>query len=119
MLENVKTLWESRGWVVSREDLGSWARITTYTPDGYWFSLVDEVEAVALIGHSPGYWGAHEELLAEVGDRRIAEDNAGHPWDAVDREDDGFGYRSPGDYRPFPDWDTPIEPGSGAESAVG
>lgn len=119
VLENVKTLWESRGWVVSHEDLGSWARITTYTPDGYWFALTDQVKTMAFTAHSPGYWGAQDELLSAVGDRRRAEDAAGETWDTTDRDEEGYAIRVPGEYRPFPDWDTPIEPGSGAESAVG
>lgn len=118
-LAKVTALWESRGWVVSHEDLGSWARITTYTPDGYWFELTDHVGTMAFTAHSPGYWGAQDELLSAVGDRRRAEDAAGETWDTTDRDEEGYAIRVPGEYRPFPDWDTPIEPGSGAESAVG
>lgn len=80
-------------------------RITAATEDGFWIELSPTVDGLGLDACSPVYWGDHHELLLAIGDRLETERLAGETWNTKVRED-GTSFHLPGDYRPFPDWET-------------
>lgn len=104
LLRDTAKVWEARGWEVSQETIFNALRITTTTPEGFWFAADERVDEIRLEGMSPVYWGDQYELVMAVGERRNAENEAGAPWDTTDLDEKGYSYRIPGVFRPFPAW---------------
>ncbi|WP_187976694.1 hypothetical protein [Mycetocola sp. JXN-3] len=98
--------WKAKGWEVSDGKRHSGQpRITATTPDGFWFEAKGSPGALELTGMSAVYWGDQYALVMAIAERRDAENAAGAPWDTTDRDEQGYTYRLPGVFRPFPAWD--------------
>lgn len=98
-------LWAARGWDVGEENYKNGTmRITTTTPEGFWFAAEEQRGQLELTGMSPVYWGERRELSRAIAERRDAENDAGAPWSTTDRDEKGHAYRVPGVFRPFPTW---------------
>ncbi|WP_187976695.1 hypothetical protein [Mycetocola sp. JXN-3] len=105
-LPEASRAWEARGWEVNEESFrNDSSRITTTTPEGFRFEVMVSPGEVKLSGHTPVHWGDQFALLTAIAERRDAENAAGAPWDTTDRDDQGYAYRLPGVFRPFPAWD--------------
>lgn len=74
------------------------------TSDGFSIEAYPTNDGIGLSALSPVYWASDEALLFAIGDRRAAEDEAG-VW-APELREDGTSLHLPGDYRPFPKWET-------------
>ncbi|WP_187976999.1 hypothetical protein [Mycetocola sp. JXN-3] len=98
--------WRAKGWsVTGGKRQNGVPRITATTPDGFWFEAKERPGELSLTGMSAVYWGDQYALLMAVAERRDAENAAGAPWDTTDRDEQGYAYRLPGVFRPFPAWD--------------
>lgn len=113
MLTAIESSWLARGWVVSREVFPNgdiWVKAKA--ENGFSFDAYGDLgESLSLDGWSPVYWGNESELSTAIAGRRDVEHRAGEPWDSTDRDEKGYAYRLPGEYRHFPDWDIPLGPG--------
>ena len=106
LLGRVSEDWSARGWKVNRESFyNGEERITTTTPDGYWFELSEEGSEVSVEGLSPVYWGDRQKILVAIGTRRNAERESGLAWYSDHPMVEGRMTLLPGVYRPFPAWD--------------
>ncbi len=105
LLRDAAQLWEARGWDVGEETLFNGdIRITTTTPDGFWFAADERGDEIGLEGMSPVYWGERRALSRAIAERRNAQDEAGAHWDTTGLDEKGYAYRVPGVFRPFPAW---------------
>ena len=108
LVREVRKSWEARGWDVIEETIfpGGDIRIFFTTDDGFRFEVNQHGEdEIKFSGHTPPYWGAQHELTSAAGALRDAENEAGVTWDTADRDAEGYAYRLPGVFRPFPAWD--------------
>lgn len=119
LVREVGKSWEARGWEVIEETSlpGGDIRVFVTTDDGYWFECNQNGDEIKLSGDSPVYWGDNLELAVATAERRDAENAAGATWDTTDRDAEGYAYRLPGVFRPFPVWEAVSESaGSDASS---
>ena len=104
-LEKTTQLWEGRDWEVGQEIYENGVmRITTTTPDGFWFALEEQRGQLELTGFSPVYWGERRALSRAIAERRNGQDEVGAHWDTTDLDEKGQSYQVPGVFRPFPAW---------------
>ena len=116
LVAKVRGQWEARGWKVMEERVFSDARLTVLTADGFWFEANEQHPVgtessglLLLVGRSPVYWGSSEELLTAVRERRNAENIESGDWYLKHSDADDRVMLLPGEFRPFPAWDAPLD----------
>ncbi|WP_344030823.1 hypothetical protein [Leucobacter iarius] len=107
LLTRVADNWSAKSWDVGRErsSYNGEERITTTTPEGYWFELAEQGSEISLTGFSPVYWGDELKISMAIGARRDAEREGGLAWYSDHPMVEGRMTLLPGVYRPFPAWD--------------
>lgn len=106
ILRETKARWATRFAEVSEyRSLHGRLIVTASNPGGLWMKASEVKGGIGLSAHSPLFWGDAEDVLIAVGDRRFTEADEGVVW-APEIGENGTSLHLPGDYRPFPLWET-------------